>query len=92
MDIRRKPPNPRIRVETLEYSIPHEDSAPKNILEEIVWYKDKEITNFKNAFPLEEFLKNIDKLSPTKGFLTALSKSVNKPAIIAEIKKASPSK
>ena len=92
MDIRRKPPNPKIRVENLEYSIPHEDSAARNILEEIIWYKDKEISNFKNLYPLEEFVKNIDKLSPTKDFISSLRKSVNKPAIIAEIKKASPSK
>ena len=92
MDIRRKPPNPKIRVENLEYAIPHEDSAPRNILEEIVWYKDKEIISFKNSLPLEELIKNIDKLSPTKGFAAALSSSPNNPAIIAEIKKASPSK
>ena len=92
MDIRRKPPNPKIRVENLEYSIPHEDSAARNILEEIIWYKDKEISNFKNLYPLEEFVKNIDKLTPTKDFISSLRKSVNKPAIIAEIKKASPSK
>ena len=92
MEIRRKPPNPKIRVENLEYAIPHDDSAPRNILEEIVWYKDREINNFKNSLPLEEYIKNIDKLSPTKAFSVALSTSVNKPAIIAEIKKASPSK
>ncbi len=92
MDIRRKPPNPKIRVENLEYAIPHKDSAAKNILEEIVWYKDVEINRFKNSFPLEKFLKNLDNLSPTKGFTAAITKSNNKPAIIAEIKKASPSK
>ena len=43
MEIRRKPPNPKVRVDTLEYSIPHEDSEAKNILEEIIWYKDIEI-------------------------------------------------
>ena len=92
MDIRRKPPNPKIKVENLEYSIPHEDSAARNILEEIVWYKDKEITNFKNLYPLEEFVKNVYKLSPTKGFISSLVNAGNNPAIIAEIKKASPSK
>ena len=34
MEIRRKPPNPKIRVENLEYSIPHKDSKARNILEE----------------------------------------------------------
>ncbi len=92
MDIRRKPPNPKIRVENLEYAIPHHESAAKNILEEIVWYKDKEITRFKNSTPLEELIRKIDKLNPTKGFISNLVESVNKPSIIAEIKKASPSK
>ena len=92
MDIRRKPPNPKIRVENLEYAIPHRESAAKNILEEIVWYKDKEITRFKNSTPLEELIRKIDKLNPTKGFISNLVESVNKPSIIAEIKKASPSK
>ena len=92
MDIRRKPPNPKVRVENLEYAIPHEESEARNVLEEIVWHKDKEIIGFKNSFPLEDFIKNLDKLSPTKGFISNLTNSLNKPAIIAEIKKASPSK
>ena len=57
-----------------------------------IWHKDTEITSFKKSFPLEDFIKNIDKLPPIKGFITNLLKSENKPAIIAEIKKASPSK
>ena len=40
MEIRRKPPNPKIRVENLEYAIPHKDSKARNILEEIIWHKD----------------------------------------------------
>ena len=92
MDIRRKPPNPKIRVEDLEYAIPHKESEARNILEEIVWYKDLEITSFKKVFSLEELIKQIDNLSPTKGFIRSLSNNHFQPAIIAEIKKASPSK
>ena len=92
MEIRRKAPNPKIRVENLEYGIPHKDSKPKNILEEIVWYKDIEVTNFKKSVPLEELIKNIENLPPTKQFINEIVDSDNKPAIIAEIKKASPSK
>ena len=43
MEIRRRPPNPSIKVANLEYAIPHPDSKPKNILEEIVWEKDIEV-------------------------------------------------
>ena len=92
MDIRRKPPNPRVRVENLEYSIPHKDSQANNILEEIVWHKDIEIKNFKKSISLEDLIKQIDGLSPTKGFLKRLRKYDSHLAIIAEIKKASPSK
>ena len=92
MDIRRKPPNPRVRVENLEYSIPHKDSQANNILEEIVWHKDIEIKNFKESISLKDLIKQIDGLSPTKGFLKRLRKDDSNLAIIAEIKKASPSK
>ena len=92
MEIRRKPPNPKVRVENLEYAIPHEDAKAKNILEEIVWYKDIEITNFKKSLSLNDLIKQIDNLPLTKGFINCLTRSKNNPAVIAEVKKASPSK
>ena len=36
MEIRRRPPNPTVRVENLEYAVPHREAQAKNILEEIV--------------------------------------------------------
>jgi len=92
MDIRRKPPNPKVRVENLEYAIPHQDSEARNILEQIVWHKDLEIENFRKSVPLNELIKKIDSLPPTKRFRDNLSKSNITPGVIAEIKKASPSK
>ena len=92
MEIRRKPPNPKVRVENLEYAIPHEDSEAKNILEEIVWHKDIEINNFKKSLPLNDLINQIDNLPSTKGFMNGLIRSKNNPAVIAEVKKASPSK
>ena len=92
MDIRKKPPNPRVRVQHLEYAIPHKESKAKNILEEIIWHKDIEISNFKKSLSLEDLIKRIDNLPSTKGFINKLSSSKSKPGIIAEIKKASPSK
>ena len=35
MEIRRRPPNPTVRVENLEYAVPHREAQAKNILEEI---------------------------------------------------------
>ena len=43
MEIRRRPPNPKVRVAHLEYAVPHDDEEPRHILEKIVWEKDREI-------------------------------------------------
>ena len=68
MEIRRRPPNPTVRVENLEYAVPHRESQAKNILEEIVWHKDIEIKNFKKLFSLEDLIKKIEKLPAPKDF------------------------
>jgi len=41
MQIRRKPPSPKVRVSYLEYGVPLPDEKPQHILEEIVWAKDR---------------------------------------------------
>ena len=92
MEIRRRPPNPTVRVENLEYAVPHREAQAKNILEEIVWHKDIEIKNFKKIFSLEDLIKKIDKLAPPKDFYKSIFESRIEPGVIAEIKKASPSK
>ena len=92
MEIRRRPPNPSVKVANLEYAIPHPDSKPRNILEEIVWEKDIEVDIARKKVPLKDLLKKIQDLPRTKDFLEALKNSKSKPALISEIKKASPSK
>ena len=92
MNIRRRPPNPTVRVENLEYAVPHKEAKAKNILEEIVWYKDTEIKNFKKSLSLEDLIKKLDNISPPKDFCKRILDSKIKPGVIAEIKKASPSK
>ncbi len=92
MEIRRRPPNPSIKVANLEYAIPHPDSKPKNILEEIVWEKDMEVEIERKKIPLLDLKKKIKDLPNTKDFIKALKKSKSKPALISEIKKASPSR
>ncbi len=92
MEIRRRPPNPSIKVANLEYAIPHPDSKPKNILEEIVWEKDIEVEVARKKNSLEDLKKKIKDLPKTKDFVEALRNSKSKPALIAEIKKASPSR
>ncbi len=92
MEIRRRPPNPSVKVANLEYAIPHPDSKPKNILEEIVWAKDLEVESARKKVSLEDLKKKIKDLPKTKDFVEALKNSQSKPALISEIKKASPSR
>ncbi|EAQ68072.1 indole-3-glycerol phosphate synthase [Synechococcus sp. RS9909] len=92
MEIRRRPPNPRIQVAHLEYAIPHEESEPRHILEKIVWEKDREIATARERMPLEQLKSKVAQLPPAKDFLAALRSAPVAPAVIAEVKKASPSK
>ena len=92
MEIRRRPPNPKIRVAHLEYAIPHADGQPRNILEKIIWEKDREIEAARQRVPLETLRSQVAKLPPPQDVLTALRQASATPAIIAEVKRASPSK
>ena len=92
MEIRRRPPNPKVRVAHLEYAVPHDDEEPRHILEKIVWAKDREVEAARSKVPLETLKQQIANLPPTRDFRTALTSAQRKPAVIAEVKKASPSK
>ncbi len=92
MEIRRRPPNPRIKVANLEYAIPHAEAEPRNLLEKIVWEKDREINLARERLPIEKLIAKIEKLPKSKNFLQKLRDSTHSPALIAEIKKASPSR
>ena len=70
MEIRRRPPNPTVRVENLEYAVPHREAQAKNILEEIVWHKDIEIKNFK------KIVKN-GKSTEIKKYIEKIHKKLN---------------
>lgn len=92
MEIRRRPPNPSIAVEELRYQIVTPDAAPRNILEEIVWHKETEVDQMRERQPLVELQRLIANVPPPRDFVAALKSAAKKPAIIAEVKKASPSK
>jgi indole-3-glycerol phosphate synthase len=92
MQIRRRPPNPSIICESLSYQITAEDAEPRNILEKIVWHKEKEVDQRREAVPLVELKKQVDKAAAPLDFLGALRQGKTSPALIAEVKKASPSK
>ena len=92
MEIRRRPPNPKVRVAHLEYAVPHDEEEPKNILEKIVWAKDREVDAARERVPLQTLKRQIEDLPPTRDFLASLREARVQPAVIAEVKKASPSK
>lgn len=92
MEIRRRPPNPPINVDILQYQIKHPEAAPRHILEEIVWQKEKEVDQRRELVPLATLQGLVKKMAPPRDFLGALQNSKRRPALIAEVKKASPSK
>ena len=92
MEIRRRPPNPSVQVAHLEYAIPHEDAEPRHILEKIVWEKDREVATARERMPLHQLKSKVAQLPAPRDFLAALRQAAIKPAVIAEVKKASPSK
>lgn len=92
MQIRRRSPNPAIDVSILRYQAVVPDAAPNNILEEIVWQKEVEYDQMREKVPLQELRKRVLTAPPTRDFVAALRQAKTKPALIAEVKKASPSK
>ncbi|MEL6939606.1 MAG: indole-3-glycerol phosphate synthase TrpC [Cyanobacteria bacterium J06598_1] len=94
MEIRRRPPSTPISVSTLEYQIKVPDAEPRNILEKIVWHKETEVTRLREKVPLQNLQRQVQGLPKTKGFIAAVRSQaqIQAPALIAEVKKASPSK
>ncbi|MEO5702781.1 MAG: indole-3-glycerol phosphate synthase TrpC [Gammaproteobacteria bacterium] len=68
--------------------------SQSDILKKILGRKVEEIRVRSTQLPLRELSKRIDSAPPTRDFLAAIETRVNahQPAVIAEIKKASPSR
>lgn len=92
MEIRRRSPYPEVSVQSLTYKIKAPGAEPKNILEKIVWQKEKEVTKLRQKMPLADLQREVLSAPPTRDFVEALQQSDRTPALIAEIKKASPSR
>jgi indole-3-glycerol phosphate synthase len=92
MQIRRRSPNPAVAVQELRYQVPLPDASPQHILEEIVWQKEVEVDQLREFLPLNELRRKAQEVQPPRDFLTALKHGQTRPAVIAEVKKASPSK
>ncbi len=92
MKIRRRPPNPTVFVDTLRYQVKVPDSEPNNILEKIVWHKESEVARLRDKTPLAALQRQVMGMAPPLDFAAALRHGRTTPAVIAEVKKASPSK
>lgn len=92
MQIRRRPPNRAIALESMRYQVVVPGAEPNNILEEIVWHKEDEVNRLREKLPLAELQQQALKAAPSRDFIGALRQAKTHPALIAEVKKASPSK
>ena len=92
MQIRRRPPNPSVDISYLSYQVKVPGAKPQHILEEIVWHKEIEVDRMREKLPLVELQKQALSVPPTRDFVAALRQGKTSPAVIAEVKKASPSK
>lgn len=63
------------------------DNKPRNILEEIVWYKSYEVNFRRDKQPLGELKKQLENAPPARNFVAALrqkrDEQSGKPALIA---------
>ena len=92
MEIRRRPPNPAVNVDTLEFKVKTVDEEPRNILEKIVWQKELEVGRWREKTPLQRLKQQVQSVAASKDFWAALNEGKTSPSLIAEVKKASPSK
>ncbi|MFM7600441.1 MAG: indole-3-glycerol phosphate synthase TrpC [Pseudanabaena sp.] len=74
------------------YAIAALTDAPQNILEKIVWHKEREVAQMYANEALDAVKFRVANVQPPRDFYGSLQNSRTKPALIAEVKKASPSK
>jgi len=70
----------------------YQSTKTRTILDEIVIQKQQEVAILKEQLPLEDLKIKVDFAPLPKNFLNSLRQNPIKPSIIAEVKKASPSK
>jgi indole-3-glycerol phosphate synthase len=68
------------------------NSKSRHILAEIVWHKQQEVVQLQADMPLAELQKQVNDTPWAEDFLMAIEQSDRQPSLIAEVKKASPSK
>ena len=92
MEIRRINPNPQVNTGEVVYQSKIPNTEAQHILEEIVWHKEVEVAKMRDRLPLMQLRQQVATVEAPKDFLAALHNGKTSPALIAEVKKASPSK
>lgn len=77
---------------TIEINHQVASNSSRHILAEIVQHKQQEIAQMQADLPLAELQKQVNDTPWAEDFLMAIEQSHHKPSLIAEVKKASPSK
>jgi indole-3-glycerol phosphate synthase len=67
-------------------------TTSRHILEEIVSYKRQEVAQMQQELPLVSLRQQLNSAPTVRNFLTALQENPKQPSLIAEVKKASPSR
>ncbi|MBN3905296.1 MAG: indole-3-glycerol phosphate synthase TrpC [Nostoc sp. NMS1] len=67
-------------------------TTSRHILEEIVLHKRQEVAQMQQQLPLASLQQQLITAPTVRNFLAALQKNTNQPSLIAEVKKASPSR
>jgi len=89
MYIRRKLAFPEL---SQDYNFAEATAEPQHILEKIVWQKETEIIDLQYQLAQINLSEKLSACASPCHFLTALQNTKRRPALIAEVKKASPSK
>ncbi|EEC77442.1 hypothetical protein OsI_16244 [Oryza sativa Indica Group] len=92
--IRRRPVTgpPVHYVGPFQFRLENEGNTPRNILERIVWDKEAEMKERRPLYMLKGPLENAPPVRDFVGVLKASFDRTGLPALIAEVKKASPSR
>jgi len=67
-------------------------TTSRHILEEIVSHKRQEVAQMQQELPLASLRQQLNAAPTVRNFLTALQENPSQPSLIAEVKKASPSR